>query len=119
MFCLNSKKEEKKEEKKIEKFENVTDYLPYLMVGLIVFLITFFCIYYFNKVSPIQNTKTSTAIAKLSSQNTQSSLPLLNPQTTKSLPVKNTKYLPISNIKYFGPDDIISPLLTSSSENRF
>ena len=104
MFCLNSKKEEKKEEKKIEKFENVTDYLPYLMVGLIVFLITFFCIYYFNKVTP-------TAIAKLSSQNTQSSLPLLNPQTTKSIPVKN--------IKSFGPDDIISPLLTSSSENRF
>jgi len=116
MFCLNSKKEEKKEEKKIEKFENITDYLPYLMVGLIVFLITFFCIYYFNKVSP---TKTSTAIAKLSSQNTQSSLPLLNPQTTKSIPVKNTKYLPISNIKSFGPDDIISPLLTSSSENTF
>jgi hypothetical protein len=92
MFCLNSKKnEEDLERRKIEKFENERNYTNGLIVIFTLLGIIIFCIYYFNPFS---------------FQKTQSV------QIAKPQPVQIGK--PVTKI--FGPDDIISPLLTSSSE---
>ena len=87
MFCLNSKKnEEDLERKKIEKFENEQNYLRGLIVIFIFFALIIIICIYYFKPFAFQKTK---------------SIQITNPVTTT---------------KIFGPDDIISPLLTSSSE---
>lgn len=98
MFCLNSKKnEEDLKRKQIEKFENERNYKTGLFAILILLAVIIFCIYYFKPFGLFQKTKPSEIIKPVTIVN-------------DSLPGKNNSF------KSFGPDDIISPLLTTSSE---
>jgi hypothetical protein len=88
MFCLNSKKnDEDLKRKEIEKFENERNYRTGLFAILILLAIIIFCLYYFKPFGLFQKTQPTV-------------VPIVNKSAFKS----------------FGPDDIISPLLTSSSE---
>lgn len=90
MFCLNSKKnDEELERRKIEEIEKFENERNHTNGLIIIFTLLGIIIFCIYYFNPFSIQK---------------------PQ-----PVQITK--PVTKI--FGPDDIISPLLTSSSENKF
>jgi hypothetical protein len=90
MFCLNSKKnEEDLKRKEIEKFENERNYKSGIIGIIILLALIIIFCLYYFKIFPFQKTQTIQVIK------------------------------PVTTTKIFGPDDIVSPLLTSSSETKF